>query len=101
MICEPTQMDYQSWQKTSKEVPWSLKESVEESKILRPTIGFVTTGGYSFIRGSGYGVGYCSAVLVYKLFKEANKNLRTPQGFALMRNAASQFYHPVVITVQP
>ncbi len=62
-------------------------------------IGFVTTGSYSFVRGQGFAVGFCSAKLVEKLFKGSQKFCRGPHGFALLRNTASQFYLPVAISV--
>ena len=51
-------------------------------KVSRKIIGFITSGGFSFARSKGYGIGYILADFQSFIGKKI-----------LFRNPTSQFYH--------
>eukprot|EP00164_Ancoracysta_twista_P022010 GFYU01040300.1.p1 GENE.GFYU01040300.1~~GFYU01040300.1.p1 ORF type:complete len:304 (-),score=86.83 GFYU01040300.1:66-944(-) len=64
----------------------------------RQLIGRVTSGMFSLIRGQGSGVGFVTAASYYAISRDATSSQRKEQGFALLRNPTSFFYHPVIVT---
>jgi len=105
-ICAPFPFDYLL----------SLKDDFSDSVINSPlttnscelgmmqstriTIGYVLGGQFSYLRRCGYGIGFCSARLLYKVFRDAQKNHSKCFGFVLIRNTSSHHYRPAVVTIK-
>lgn len=73
IIAKPLQSDYEKFRKD----PLAYKNLEEPNdkqheSLTRITIGYVTSGGYSYIRGKGFGLGFCSASLLYDFLRESH-----------------------------
>ncbi|KJE94664.1 hypothetical protein CAOG_05277 [Capsaspora owczarzaki ATCC 30864] len=63
----------------------------------REIMGFVTTGGYSFTRASGFGVAFCTLASLLEL--ASSRALRDPMPFILVRNPRSRQYRVAMFSI--
>jgi len=91
---------YQQPLQQGKQVKERIQCQSAEAKNLVP-LGFVTSGGYSYMQGLCKGFGYCDALLVSLMLerKEEGSKKRGRERQVLVRNENSQWYHIAFLTV--
>eukprot|EP01117_Protostelium_nocturnum_P015477 TRINITY_DN6012_c0_g1_i1.p1 TRINITY_DN6012_c0_g1~~TRINITY_DN6012_c0_g1_i1.p1 ORF type:complete len:672 (+),score=252.23 TRINITY_DN6012_c0_g1_i1:25-2040(+) len=99
----PTSSDLEQWKKDpntpfiNHQTKLFGKKQVPQS---RKAIGYITSGGYSFVRGRGFGIGYCLTSQIIPLLERQLKKNQIFEDIVLVRNADSPLYRPALITFQ-
>jgi hypothetical protein len=62
-VYAPSPSQVEEWRKGNEKTEM-YKKGAQDQKI----IGYVSSGGFSYSRGCGYGTAYCSALAIYDLY---------------------------------
>jgi len=67
---------------------------------IRNVIGLITSGGYSYLRGKGFGIGFITAIALQLLSSNLpSQRAKTSGLFVLIRNTNSKHYRPASLTL--
>lgn len=107
-ICAPSQEDYErwNWHESHKHQPITNGQTVKtwagchadgnERKVL----GFLTSGGRSYLYGAGVALGFCDAEALFNGLQESAR-ATTGEGkhMLLFKDHAAQIYYPCFVHI--